>query len=125
MAAEIIAIFIPIIFMLVLGIVIITHIYLRSKEKQMMVEKGLTAEQIFQLLESKKEEGKKSTWLLVVGIILIFFGFGLGLGLLIEEYSGIEEWKPLLLFVFTGVGAVVAFFMDRKIREKEEQKKLQ
>ena len=36
---EIIAVFIPIIITLVIGVVLIVHFYLHSKEKQMLIEK--------------------------------------------------------------------------------------
>ncbi|MDD5609378.1 MAG: hypothetical protein PHY57_12750 [Ignavibacterium sp.] len=56
MASEVVAVFIPIIITLVIGLVIIVAFYLESKEKQMLIEKGLSAEEI------KKILGKEKRW---------------------------------------------------------------
>ncbi len=78
---ETIAVFIPIIFIIITGLVIVTWVYFRSKEKQMMIEKGMSYEQMIEFLKSKRSPYT----MLKIGIVLVFFGFGLGIGLLIEE----------------------------------------
>jgi len=53
--------------------------------------------------------------LLKIGIISIFFGLGLGLGML----SGDEKvWMPMSIFVFTGVGFVIANILGNKLRKQ-------
>ena len=114
MASEIIAVFIPIIMVLVLGAVTIIYFYLKSKERQMLIEKGLSAEEIKKFFESKKD----GLTLFKIGIISIFFGIGLGVGML----SGAEETReivtPFAIFIFTGAGFVLANLLSDKMRKK-------
>lgn len=114
---EVIAVFIPIVFTLVIGIIIVTGIYFHSKEKQMMIEKGMSYEQMVEFLKTKKNP---YTWL-KFGIVIMFFGIGLGLGLLIDNYTGVEEWVPFLIFTFTGLGFIVAYLAERKFEKEKQQ----
>ena len=101
---------IPIIMFLVVGAVSLTWIFFRSREKQMVIERGLDIEFI-------KEIFKKAKYpyaLLKAGIIILFFGLGLGIGMLIHVNTGVEEWIPFLLFVGTGIGFIVAYYAGRK-----------
>ncbi|MCB9247920.1 MAG: hypothetical protein H6613_04920 [Ignavibacteriales bacterium] len=59
-------------------LVVATYIYFRARERQMMIEKGLTPEQISELFKSKRNP---YTWL-KLGVIII----GAGLGYWIREY---------------------------------------
>jgi hypothetical protein len=111
-----IAVFIPIVVTLVIGIVVVTGIYFHSKEKQMMIEKGISYEQMVEFLKTKRNP---YTWL-KFGIVVMFFGIGLGLGLLIRNYSDVEEWVPFMLITFTGLGFVLAYLAERKL-EKNKQ----
>ncbi len=49
-----IAVFIPIIMLLVIGLIFVTYFYFKSRERQMLIEKGLSAEDIKQFFEKKK-----------------------------------------------------------------------
>jgi Domain of unknown function (DUF6249) len=109
--------FIPIILFLVTGAVLVTWIFFRSREKQMVIERGLDIEVIREIF--KKREFPYA--LLKAGIIILFFGFGLGSGLLIHEYSGVEEWIPFLLFVGVGIGFVLAHYLGRMAEEKDKK----
>ncbi len=109
-------IFIPIIMFLVIGVISVSYIYFKSKEKQMMIEKGMSYEQMIEFLRSKRNP---YTWL-KVGIVVMFFGIGLGVGLLIKEYTYVEEWVPFLMISFTGLGFVLAYLAERKF-EKENK----
>jgi hypothetical protein len=111
---ETIAVFIPIIFIIVCGLVFATWTYFRSKEKQMMIDRGMSYEQMIEFLKTKKSPFT----ILKIGIVLIFFGFGLGIGLLIEESTGIGQWIPFLILVFTGAGFVAAFYASDKLEKK-------
>lgn len=118
MDAGIIALFIPIISVIVTGIVLITFFYFRSKEKQMMIERGLSYEQMVEMLKARKDNYA----LLKIGIIIMFFGIGLGTGILIERFTGIDEWVPLFIFVMLGIGFIVAHFASQKLAKKENKK---
>jgi len=118
MGEGIIALFIPIVSVVVTGIVLVTFFYFRSKEKQLMIEKGLSYDQMIELLKSRKD----SYSLLKAGIIIFFFGIGLGIGILIESYTGINAWVPLLIFSMLGLGFIVAFLVTRKLEERDKKR---
>jgi Domain of unknown function (DUF6249) len=115
----IIALFIPIIMFLIVGLIVMTAIYYRSRERQMLIDKGLSAEDIKKFFEQKKDP----FWLMKVGIICIFFGIGLGIGLM----SGAEETRevvtPTTIFVFTGIGFVLANIYGNKMRRAYDLEK--
>ncbi|MDP3442541.1 MAG: hypothetical protein Q8T08_06720 [Ignavibacteria bacterium] len=117
-----IAVFIPIIFIIVTGIVILSAIYFKSREKQLMMEKGLSAEQIYQLLEEKQKNGKTSTAWLKIGIIAVFFGIGLGFGFAMENATGYDEYMAVSIFVMTGLGFITSYFVSKKIEAMNESK---
>ena len=100
---------------LIIGLVIATYVYFRSRERQMMIEKGLTAEQMAELFKSKRNP---YTWL-KLGIIIIGTGLGVGFGVLTENWGMNEGFIPLFVITFIGLGFVGAFFISRKF-EKED-----
>ena len=108
---------IPIIMFLVIGIVLVTFIFFRSREKQMVIERGLDIEFIREIF--KKNEYPYA--LLKIGIIVLFFGFGLGTGLLIHLFTGVEEWIPFLIFVGAGLGFILAIYAGKKAEEKDNE----
>jgi len=116
MATEIIGVFIPIIITITTALIIVTFIYYRSKEKQMIIERGIDIELVKALFEKKKSPYA----MLKIGIVILFFGIGLGIGLLIEVYTGVEEWIPFLIFTGLGIGFVLAFVVSRKFEEKDK-----
>lgn len=114
-----IAVFIPIIMFLIIGLITVTAIYYRSRERQMLIDKGLSAEDMKKFFEQKRDP----FWLLKVGIISIFFGIGLGIGLM----SGAEETRevvtPTSIFIFTGIGFVIANLYGNKLRRSYDLEK--
>lgn len=116
MASEVIAVFIPIIALLVTGLVFVTYFYLRSRERQMLIDKGLSAESIKEFFESKKDPFR---WF-KIGIVSIFFGIGLGFGMLLQDNTDKDYWIVLMLFVFTGIGFVVANLSGNALKKKLE-----
>ncbi len=110
-----IAVFIPIIMMLVIGLVMVTFFYFKSRERQMLIEKGLSAEDIRQFFDRKKDYFV----LIKIGIIAIFFGIGLGLGMISgSDESTREIYMPASIFIFTGIGFVAANLIGNKLRQK-------
>ena len=107
----VVAVFIPIIMLLVIGLVIVTYVFYRSRERQLLIEKGLTAEEIKQFFEKRKDYFV----LLKIGIIAIFFGVGFGLGLQSGDEATREIWVAPSIFVFTGIGFVIANILGNKI----------
>lgn len=113
---SVIAVFIPIVVTLVIGMVLITYFYFRSRERQMLIEKGLSAEQIKEFFERKRDNLN----LMKVGLIVLFFGLGLGFGMMLQDSTGKEYWIPFGLFVMTGIGFVLANLTARKMAKKDE-----
>lgn len=99
-------ILVPISFFLVTGAVLLTWIFFRSKERQLMLERGLTPEQIFEFYKSKKS----STLWLKWGIVIVFFGIGLALGFIFDN----EDYLASSIVIFSGIGFVLAYFLGRK-----------
>ena len=109
---------IPVILFLVCGAVLVTFIFYRSREKQMVIERGLDIEFIKEIF--KKREYPYA--LLKTGIITLFFGLGLGIGLLIQVFTGVEEWIPFLIFVGSGLGFILAYYAGRKAEKNDKNK---
>jgi hypothetical protein len=110
----VIAVFIPIIMMVVIGLVFVTYFYYKSRERQMLIEKGLSGEEIRQFFDKKRDY----FILFKIGIIAIFFGVGLGLGLASGDEAAREIWVAPSIFVFTGIGFVVANLVGNKMRKQ-------
>lgn len=111
---PVIGVFIPIIFFLIVGLITVISIYYKSKEKQMLIEKGLSADEIRKFFKDKRDP----FILLKIGIISIFFGLGLGIGMMLERSGGGDYWIPLFLFTSTGIGFVIANIVGNSLREK-------
>ena len=105
---------------LIIGLVIATYFYFRSRERQMMIEKGLTADQMAELVKSKKNP---YVWL-KLGVVVIGTGLGVGLGVLADDIGLSEGFIPLLIITFIGIGFVSAFFISRKIEKEDEEGQL-
>ncbi len=106
---------IPMVFFLVTGLVIVTYVYFRSREKQMMIEKGLSIEQMMELLKTKRDP----FIMLKLGIIILFVGLGLGIGFLFEQWTDHQVhggWMGFWIVTMTGLGFVTAFLVTRKLK---------
>ncbi len=113
MHEEIVAVFIPIVGLLVFGIILVSYFFFRSRERQLLIEKGMDAQAIKDFFEGKKDPFR----LLKIGIITIAFGLGLGFGIMMEVEYGGGYWVPLFLFTVTGIGFVVANIVASKIQK--------
>ncbi len=114
---------IPIMFFLVTGSVIISYVYFRSKEKQMMIEKGLSYEQMVEFLKSKRNPYT----ILKIGIVIAISGIGIGLGSYIgENYEYMGGIVALLVIGSIGLGFITAFYatkkyeVDNQLEDKEK-----
>ena len=102
---------------LIIGLVVATYFYFRSRERQTMIDKGLAPEQIAELFKSKKNP---YIWL-KLGIITVGAGLGIGFGVMFEDAHMNEGLIPLSIITLTGLGFIAAFFVSRKF-EKEDEK---
>lgn len=115
MEPDVIAVSIPIIAIIATALILITAFYFKSREKQLLIEKGLGADQIKEFFESKKDPNG----LLKFGVIIFAFGLGLGLGIMMHDATSKDFWVPLLLFTFTGLGFIGSGFIARKYDTKK------
>ncbi len=115
MNPGVIGVFIPIIFIIVVGLIFVTYFYFRSREKQLLIEKGLDAAAIKQYFETKKDP----YILTKIGIISFGFGLGLGLGLILQDYTDKDYWVPFTLFTLTGLGFVAANVVSKKLQSNK------
>ena len=82
----------------------------------MMIEKGLTAEQMAELFKSKRNP---YTWL-KLGIIIVGAGLGIGMGVMAEQAEWNDGFISLFIITFIGLGFVGAFFISRKFEKEDE-----
>jgi uncharacterized membrane protein YfcA len=97
---------VPVIMFLVIGLIWISYMYFRARERQQLINNGTTAEELARAYNTKKK--KSRDFLIVTGVISIFFGIGLGVGMYLDDVTGKDYWIPLPLFVATGIGFIVA-----------------
>jgi len=116
MNEEVVAVFIPIVMFLIIGLIWVTAIYYKSRERQMLIDKGLSAEDMKKFFEQKRDP----FWVLKVGIICIFFGIGLGIGLMSGGEETREVVTPTTIFIFTGIGFVLSNIYGNKLRRNYE-----
>jgi hypothetical protein len=109
-----IAVFIPIVMFLIIGLIAVTAIYYRSRERQMLIEKGLSASEIKEFFRQRRDP----FWLMKIGIISIFFGIGLGIGLMSGPEETREVVTPTTIFIFTGLGFVIANVLGNRFRKR-------
>lgn len=108
---------IPIIFLLATAATIMTFIFYRSKEKQMLIERGMSYQEMAEFLKTTKKS-RDNFMLLKLGIIVIFFGVGLGAGMLLAEMTGYEEWIAFLIITMTGGGFLAAHYVSKREEAK-------
>jgi len=113
----VIAVSIPIFITLIVGIIAVTGMYFGSKEKQMLIEKGLTPAEIKEFLHKKRDKNL----LLKIGLIMAFFGLGIGFGMFLKDATSKDFYAPLSIFVFTGVGFILASKFGNKKETSEEE----
>lgn len=106
----VIAVFIPIVFLLATAGTITFYMYSRSKERALMIEKGIP------LPEPKEENSKpRRTWL-KLGILAIFVALGGVISNLIPNFLINDIY---LIVLFGGIGLVVGHLWEKKELAKE------
>lgn len=106
-----IEVLIPITLFLVTGAVFITYIYFHSREKQLMIEKGLSHEQMMELLKKRS----RPYLLMQIGIMAVGLGVGLGLGFLFNA----EEYMGFFVLTFLGIAAILASVVAKSMCKKD------
>lgn len=113
-----VAIFVPIIFFLVIGAIIIAYFYFRSREKQIMLNKGFNAEQIVEIYKSRKNS---IVWI-KLGVLSVFVAIGFAISAIIGGSMGYKMehildhvWTAIFVIMFSGLGFVAAYFIAKKV----------
>lgn len=112
MNPGLLAVFIPIVMFLVIGAVSMSYLYFRYRERQMLIEKGLSAEEIKLFVTARPGNKYLMTQ---IGIVSIFLGLGIGIGMLLEDITFKEYWTVLTIFGFTGAGFIIANIIGRRL----------
>lgn len=108
---------VPIIFCITVAAVIMTVVYYKSREKQMLIEKGMSYQEMAEFLKSTKKSGENFV-LLKLGVIIVFFGVGMGAGMLLEAMTGYDEWIGFLIVTMTGAGFLAAHYVAKREEAK-------
>ncbi|MGK7391997.1 MAG: DUF6249 domain-containing protein [Candidatus Cyclobacteriaceae bacterium M2_1C_046] len=111
---EIIGVFIPII--AIIGVVIMI-IYLRryeNQERMAMIDKGLSPDDF----KKSKEQGFGT---LKFALLLMGIGLGFLMGNILGSYTDMRDNIAYfsMLFLFGGIGLIIAYVIQRKQTDKE------
>jgi hypothetical protein len=107
---------IPIVMFIVTGAVIITFLFFRSREREMILAKDYTAEELILLLNPGS---KKKGVLVVLGILTASFGLGMLIGTMVHNATGENDYIPFIMFIFVGIGLITSFYVREKLNKKE------
>jgi hypothetical protein len=115
---------VPIVLFLTVGITIISFFYFIARERQLLIQKQTPVEDKDAL--KGKNPGRQGYTLVKIGIILVFFGIGLGAGTpFVDRGDSYETMMAVSIFVFTGLGFIVANIVGKKLEKREEEEERQ
>lgn len=102
---------IPVVIFLVIFGIFYLYFSSRNKERMALIEKGADAS----IFYGPRTEGS-GKWVLTVGILAIGISVGVLVGYLLES-AGMDDDTayPASIFLFGGVGLVVAYFLSKRI----------
>jgi hypothetical protein len=89
-----------------------TVVYFKSREKQLLIEKGMSYQEMADFLKNSKKN-RDNFILLKLGVIIIFFGVGMGAGMLLDAITGYDEWIGFLIVTMTGGGFLAAHYIAK------------
>lgn len=120
---EVIAVFIPIIVVLGGVLIAITAVIthgkkreLEHKERLFSIEKGIPLPDPEPTVKKPAYSGRRAG-----GLVLFGFGIALTIGITVSE--SFEEGVWGLLFIFVGLGLLIAAFLDKREYDAEVAKK--
>lgn len=126
---------VPIVLFLVVGVVLALYFYFRSKDRQLIIEKGMSPEIVNNMF---KYRWNPYIWL-KVGVVVSFGSLGILIGNTLMWAFPNHYWDSELnraipeenatmmvfsIFFFIGLGFVTAFYLSRKMEREEEERKL-
>jgi hypothetical protein len=109
-------IIVPVVMFLVIFGIFYVYFTARNKERLALIEKGAEAS----IFSGPKTQGS-GKWVLKVGILAIGIALGVLVAYLLSSAGMNEDTAyPASIFLFGGVGLVVAYFIARKVNGKDE-----
>ena len=94
---------IPIILFIIIGFVVSFHLMTRHKERQLLIEKGSSIEDLKMLNFKSLSPYNTAKW----AFILLFGGGGLFFGIWISEQMREDGYIPASIAVFVGLGLLL------------------
>lgn len=93
------------------------HYTTRNRERLALIEKGADAS-IFEM-----DKKSKMYWNLRIGLLLVGFALGLFLGNLVDSANIMQGnvGKPSLALFFGGLGLLISFLLERKMRAADAE----
>lgn len=108
MVPEVIAVFIPIIFISLAAAVTMQYLKTRHKERMSLIEKGVSGEDLKYLLNLERQRKPRPVRSAMWGILLICVGLAILIGNLVSpEYQ--EEFTISFIFLFPGIGLLLYY----------------
>ena len=108
---------IPIILFIIIGFVITFHLMTRSKERQLLIEKDISTEDLKILYSNPINRFNTAKW----ALIFLFGGIGMFIGIWLVEQTGVEIYLPAAIAVSIGTGLLVwqKVYGDKEKGEEE------
>ena len=119
---------------LMLGFYKIIELFVRRRERQMLIEKIEKLDSTsFDLLRYNfgRQNESSAYWPLRIGAALVGLGFGIGLSLLAIRFYPMPDYLNWEVFSYlqsfgllmgAGAGLLTAFVVERKLRQKKENR---
>ena len=122
-APEVVAIFIPILFVLGGVLIAITAVIANAKKRELEHRERVVAMEKGILLPEPEKTVKKPAFSGRRAAGLVIFGLGLALTIALSVAESIHEGVWGLLCMFVGLGLLVAAFLDKREYEQEKREK--
>lgn len=121
MMEDVLALFIPIITVLVTGAIILYYIYGQNKIRESVIEKGILDEKVKFLFQKPEKpltiryKLKYLRW----GLIILGFGIGLMIGFNLDRAYEAGELIATSILISVGIVLIIYFLIERKFESKE------
>ena len=105
----------------VIGTVTTVIQHLRSKERQLLINKGVPTEHLVELFKSNRSTNPYL--MLKIGVIIAFFGFSILIGNIFDYWFDFgDAIIVFMVFMFFGLGMVAASLIGKRLEERDEEK---